>query len=252
MALMPVTKRIVDEVERLTGRPVRIEEDNALKVLAHMRVARGDVPLHLLRYRSAGPTPPDYFVVWQCAFVARLYQAPPEKRIEYGSDVNATRKMRDLLADPKYGADVRNMGDHLLESIITQLRSVPVGLRIDDWILATCPELKDLQTQGVKTQLQQNVEAIAVGGGGLFPPNIIKASLGMNAAFAIFWSRKWNDSTVTLPYRAAGYLDAGMSLMKAFDQIAADPAHDPDLVEAWAFDLDLRGWYAPFRHDVTD
>src|SRR4051812_22729972 len=109
MTLMPVSSRFLEEVQRLTGRVVRIEEDETLQGLAQMCVARGDVPFHVLRYNPAGPTRPDYFVVWQCAIVLRLYAAPPEKRIEYGSDANSRRKMSELLADPRYRPEVRDL-----------------------------------------------------------------------------------------------------------------------------------------------
>jgi len=115
MALTAVTEKIVEQVERLTKRPVHIQEDDSLKVLAHMRVARGDAPLHLLRYKPAGTTPPDDFIAYQCGFVIRLFKAPPEKRFDYETDDNGRRKINDLLSDPRHPPAARDKGEHLLE-----------------------------------------------------------------------------------------------------------------------------------------
>ena len=47
MNLLPATQSIIQRVEELTGRPVRIEEDASLQMRAHIQVARGDAPLPL-------------------------------------------------------------------------------------------------------------------------------------------------------------------------------------------------------------
>jgi len=252
MGLLPATQRIVEEVERLTNRPVRIQEDNTLKVLAQMTVARGDAPLHLLRYKASGATLPDYLISSQCGFVVRLFQAPPEKRFEYGPGPDGKRKLDELLADRKFAPAVRTMGDFLLQGLMTQLRSIPIGLRVDEWLLASYPELRDLQVAGVTAQLEENVQAIPLGSKGIFPAKVYKANVSMNAAFAAFWAKKWSDSSITLPYKAAGLLEDGLGLLKIYDRVSADAAHDPDLVEQWAFDLGLKNWYALIPYQLND
>lgn len=67
----------------------------SLNVLAHVRIARGDDPMHLLRYKLGG--------------------------------------------------------------LITQLRSIPVGFRIDDRIAKSFPELAGLQKRAALSQLPQNL-----------------------------------------------------------------------------------------------
>ena len=252
MGLLPATQRIVEEVERLTKRPVHIEEDEKLKVMAQMTVARGDMPLHQLRYKPTGTAPPDYFVAFQCGFVIRLYQAPPEKRFEYCPGPDGRRKINDLLSDRSFPTPVREMGDFLLQGLITQLRSIPIGLRVDEWLLATCPELRDLLVAGVKAQLEENLQAIPIGAKGVFPAKFYKGNVTMNAAYAAYWSRKWNDTSLTLPYKAAALLDDGLRLLRIFDRVPADPANDPDLVEQWAFELGLKGWYVLIPHRLND
>jgi len=71
----------------------------------------------------------------------------------------------------------------------------------------------------------------------------------MTAAFAAYWARQWNDASVTVPYKAAGYLDVGTKLIFIYDRTPDDPALDVQLVHDWAAELELKGWYEviPFR-----
>lgn len=59
MSFSPETQQIIAEVERLSGRPVYVEEDPTLKVLANVTMARGAFPspepLHALSFRPAIP-----------------------------------------------------------------------------------------------------------------------------------------------------------------------------------------------------
>lgn len=79
VSLLPATQFILEHVERITGRPVHVQEDPSLSTLAHIHTARGNAPMHLVRYKPQGTEPPDYFVAYQCGFVIRLFQTPEEK-----------------------------------------------------------------------------------------------------------------------------------------------------------------------------
>jgi hypothetical protein len=248
MPLLPATLRIIAQVETLSNRPVHISEDATLDTLAKITIARGDAPFHLLRYKPTGSMPPDYFIAYQCGFVVRLYQAPPEKRFDVGSNEEGKRRMTEALSDEKFPREMRDMCDFLLTGLITQLRSYPIGLRVDHWLLESYPELRDLQKRGTQVQLEQNIEAIKMAKKGLFPPKLVKANLTMNAAFALYWSRAWNDASLALPYKAAGFIDQGSKLLAVWDRVSQDAACDMDLIDEWAFNLGLKGWYARVPH----
>ena len=71
MSLLPSTRSIVERLEALSQRPVHITEDAAMQTLADMKVARGDQPFHLLRYKPTGSSPPDYLIAYQCGLALR-------------------------------------------------------------------------------------------------------------------------------------------------------------------------------------
>lgn len=249
MSLLPCTSRIIEEVERVTSRPVVVREEVDLNVLAHIRIARGDDPMHLLRYQPGGDTPPDYGIVYQCGHVLRLYSAPPDRRFDIAVGPEGRQKMAELLRDSRIPPEAGDMREILLGGLVTQLRSIPVGFRIEAWIANNFPELADLQRRAAQAQLVQNLEAIRIAASGLFPRQIGKASVSMNAAFAAYWARQWNDASVLVPYKAAGYLDSGTNLMRIYDRTPDDPSLDVHLVQDWAVELKLTGWYEviPFR-----
>ena len=206
MPLLNSTKQIIELVETLSKRPVHIAEDPTIKTLATMVTARGDGPMHFIRYQPRGSSAPDYFIAYQCGFVVRLFTAPPDKRFDVGSTPEGKRRIDDALLDQRIPREMRGMGDYLLASLITQLRTYPVGLRVDQWIQENYPELTNLQKIGIQTQLDQNVASIRASNGGMFPRKVVKANLSMNAAFALFWSRKWNQESLLGPGRPLVFL----------------------------------------------
>lgn len=126
---------------------------------------------------------------------------------------------------------------------MAQLRSIPVGLRIDAWILRDYQELAPLQRSAVLRQLQDGQATLAPDVRKIAPTKVYKASVTINAAFALFWARTWNDPALTLPYKSAGYDKPGARLLSIFDQIPDAPTTDRQLVDAWASELSLSNWY---------
>ena len=51
------------------------------------------------------------------------------------------------------------------EATLIQLRSFPVGLRVEPWLRETYPELIDGQVECIHWQLQENVRALSPEGG---------------------------------------------------------------------------------------
>lgn len=219
-----------------------------MNLVADIKVARGNQPVHLLRYRPTGSTPADYIIAYQCGLALRSFEIPPEQRVDLGVCEAGRKQLGDLLRDPKFPAMIRSMTDSLLLSLLTQLRSYPVGLRVDAWLHANYPDLRDLQKQAVRAQLNENLQSLTAGMAGFFPAKLSRSSLGMNAAFALHWSQLWNEPPLTLPYKAAGLLERGESLMKIFHKLPPDAANDRQLIDEWAFDLGIKGWYQFVPH----
>lgn len=247
MAILPCTKAVIDMTEKLTGKPVRITEDRSLQVISRIEIARGPAPMHILRYKPLSGETPDYFICFQCGFVIRLYQNPPDQRFDFAASPEASVRMESLLR----GTQASHLKDMLLNGLMTQLRSVPIGLRVDDWLLSEYPELRFQQVEGAKVQLRDNSRALSPEIRRMIPQNVFRPNAAMNAAFAAYWAESLADSSITLPYKSSGFLPHGEALIRIFGDVGSAPTEDRTLVDSWAEELGLRGWYCwvPHRTD---
>ena len=84
---------------------------------------------------------------------------------------------------------IATLRDQLFDGLMTQLRSIPIGLRVDSWIMREYPELSELQQKAAMQQLQENLQVLSPEIKKIAPTKILTANLSMNAAFAEFWAR---------------------------------------------------------------
>lgn len=76
MHLIAETTAILDQIEALSGRPVRFMEQHDLPVLSAMQVARDGTSFHVLRYRPSDE-PHDYRIAFQAAYTLACSSGPP-------------------------------------------------------------------------------------------------------------------------------------------------------------------------------
>ena len=250
MALGKSVETVLRLVEETTGLPVHVEPDDSLpsNILARLNMARGKVPFHRIAYQPNRSTSPDYLIVYQCGFVLRQYAVPVSERVDFARADLAERKVRQWVTEnpkmPGMPEKARNdLTGFLFDGILAQLRSIPVGLRVDSWILDRCPDLAPLQREAALQQLSDNTAGLRPEVLEMMPDQALAASLSMGAAFAIYWAEKLNQPQISLPYRATGHLVAGQELFELCGSIPDDPAKDRHLIDAWADALGLQGWY---------
>lgn len=250
--MMPVEamNEVLRAVERETGKPVVVEPDPDLKLHATLLIARGDTPVHIVRYRAGFEPERPYLVVYQCGFLLRAARTPPAARFDLASTPDGRAEAGRLVADHFRRQNrtlseqiLSGLRDQLYDGLLLQLRSLPVGLRVDAWVAASYPALRDLQRAAVVRQLNENAQALRPEVRAIAPDRVLAASLGMNAAFAAFFARLWADPLLVESYRTAGVLPAGEDLLRRFDAVPDDPAHDRELIDAWGQALGLGGWY---------
>lgn len=257
MSLRAATRDVIAQVETTTGRPVLVQADPSLSVLATVKMARGAAPAHLVRYKPDGNAP-DYLICFQCGFILRLFANPPSQRFDFaGSRLGQARAIEVVSVQPQVRKlslptpGVRQYADQLFDGLMTQLRSVPIGLRVDAWLATDYGELRALQQAFAVRQLQDNQQVLTADVRRLAVSPIYEASIAMNAAFAAYWARAMDQPSFVVPYTATG-VRAGGDLLAIWDAMDPHPTHDRDLIEAWADKLGLRGWYewVPYSLDT--
>lgn len=257
MSLRAATRDVIAQVETTTGRPVLVQADPSLSVLAIVKMARGAAPAHLVRYKPSGKAP-DYLICFQCGFILRLFANPPSQRFDFASSrLGRARVMEVVSVQPQIrklnlpAPSVRQYADQLFDGLMTQLRSVPIGLRVDAWLATDYGELRELQQAFAVRQLQDNQQVLTGDVRRLAVSTIYEASIAMNSAFAAYWARALDQPSFVVPYTATG-VRAGGDLLAIWDAMDPHPTHDRELIEAWADKLGLRGWYewVPYSLDT--
>jgi hypothetical protein len=145
---------------------------------------------------------------------------------------------------------VSTLRDQLFDGLMRQLRSIPIGFRVDSWIIREYPQLGQLQRDMIMRQIQDNLASLGPDAKKIAPKKIYQSNMTMNAAFAAFWAKRFSDPALTVPYKAAGLIKAGEELLAVLDEISDAPARDRDLIDAWASRLSLTDWYKWVPYDT--
>jgi hypothetical protein len=242
-------------LEQASGKPVIIQPDPELKLIAKITIARGPAPAHVISFNPMYGEATNYHIVSQCGYALRIYQTPPADRFDVVSTETGRLEATSLTEGhlrqtgrsfPESAR--RQLSNQLYDGLILQLRSVPVGFRVDAWVRETFPELIPEQRRSATRQLGEYQAALSPQIKAIAPEKIYRASLGMNAAFALFWSPVLSDPAVTAPYKLAGLLSVGGQLLELAARTPSDPASDRELIRSWGEFLGVAGWYtfAPF------
>ena len=249
VSILKETTEVLERVEEESGIPVEVTTDPSLPTLASIKIARAPVSHHVLTYN---PTKPgvDYHIAYQCGFVLRLFENPPDERYEFGGTESGRQTVQELLTEqggiakklklPK--ATVKQLADQFFDGLLTQLRSVPIGMRIDRWIRETYPVLHEAQEASVDRQQRENAQALNPQIRQMTPPLVFSDNASMNAAYAIFSERLLGKSQYVIPYRSVGFEERGRALLGIWDELPSDARHDRELVDAWAEELELSDW----------
>lgn len=184
MPLFPETDKIIHEVKRLSERDVHVQEDPTLQVLATVKTARDGAPAHFVRYQP-GSKAVNYLIAYQLAFLVRLFSCAPDRRFQ----VVASGDEKSLAAE-RLGLQAfeEAFASSLVDSIITQLLTVPVGMRVDRRIRSEFPSLIAEQEVAARSQMALHEKALAPEIRSRFPKALVDANTSMNAAFAVFWA----------------------------------------------------------------
>ena len=232
-------QEIIREVEEKSGFTVVLKHSPEIPTLATVRMARREGLCHVVQYQKEG-SETDYLIAYQLGFILRQYSLAESERWDLAvSDLEKSKAVVELdLAElPK------EVSSSLIDSLMIQLRSCVIGLKVDEWIMSDYPILKKAQFSSVTGQLNQNVSCLSPEIRDKFPRKLIDANTSMNAVYAKYWSEKTDDLRHFLPYLSIGYSDIARRLYDVFLDTPDDPLHDSTLIQKWAEILRLDNLY---------
>jgi hypothetical protein len=146
----------------------------------------------------------------------RLFGIPAADRVDLAGTAEGRQVVNRLLTAPDGpgkklklpSESISALRDQLFDGLMTQLRSIPIGFRVDSWIMREYPELAQLQRDMTMRQIKDNLAVLSPDIKKIAPKKVYQSNLTMSAAFAEFWARHYSDPSLSLPYKAAGYLKA--------------------------------------------
>ena len=249
MSLSSTTQGFLSEVESSTGLRVVVEEDPRLQapLLAKVQIARRGIPFHRVSYHPTAQGMADYLVCYQCAFVLRLHSLPSAERFDLMDNPVA---QEDCLAWAKthtaFAAlpadDQGSFARFLSTSLISMVRSVPVGLWVDQDLRTRFPELRAAQEQAIRRQVETQSRVLAPEVRQNIPTPALRVNCALNAAFAKVWARELNEPGWCLPYLVDGSAAAGDALLEILEGLLPMPSNDRRLIQAWADHLGFGHW----------
>lgn len=241
--LLPETTRLVTQLEQLSKRPVEFMRADSLPVLASLKIARNGAAYHILQYRPSN-NPLDYYIAQQVGIVLRMFEQPDDQRFDFSSDGSGEKSLESMIkASAQLSTKDKEILPKFVESVhhwaLMQLRSIPIGMRVDAWLFESFPNMRESIKNGLAEQQQMNAEMLGMKVGGLAPPS---NQFAPASAYAQFTDRLLGTS-YAIPFKATGTLEDGKELLDIFDQMQSTSAYDTQLVNAWAKQLGMQGWY---------
>jgi hypothetical protein len=199
--LRETTRKLIAQVEQTTGFPVVVTQDASLQVTSTVHMAAPNRPGHSIRIHPKAPGGVDYYATYYCHMIQRFFENPLEERFVFGVGEKGRSQVRKLLAQSPIAkwmneAQMPGICEQLLHGLMRNLRSVPVGLRVDNWILVERSDLADMQKSAVQPQLKENLASTSDAVRTSVPPHVYDATTATNTAYAQFWlksgtSRNW-------------------------------------------------------------
>jgi hypothetical protein len=229
-------QQALNDLEERSGKPVVLQEHARLPNLARIQIATAARPVHVLSYSPKATAELPYLVCFQCELAKRAVLAAPDEKFNVASTDATYRQVEKLVRDQKEVPDkmVATYSQIITDGLGTQLRSMPIGIRVDRTLYRDHPELHNMQRAAAERSMKDNVGCLHPSIRAQAPELFIRATACMNAAFASAWSKLWNEDAHSVPYRLAGFLEQGEELLTALDAIPDSPTHDRELVSEWA------------------
>jgi hypothetical protein len=250
MRLSDITQQVLQLVEARSGIHVHVEADPNLPdtMLAKVIMARGKLALHQVSYRPDSSSAPDYLICKQAGCILRVFDTPPAKRFDFAVSPEAHVAVERLVKAHMAAKVVSpqalpQLCQMLGGGLLSHLRSIPVGMRVDRWLATDFPALAELQKASVLRQLQDSVATLAPQHRQVSPQKIFHATQAISAAFASFWAGRLNQPQLTLPFKAAGFLQAGQELLAIWESTPDVAENDRTIIDAWAEKLGIAGWH---------
>jgi hypothetical protein len=212
---------------------------------------KGSVPVHLIVYKPNPGETPDYQICFECGYILRLFSNPPESRFDLAESSKGREEVEELITAPGGIAatyqlqklKIEDLRSQFLGGLLIHLRSVPVGLRVSEYLATNFPALVPLEKEHVQKEFKINRQSLESEIKAITPLKIFRSAQAITAAYTLYWSEKYGNPQVFNVYRQQGLEEDARALLDIYEQTPDDPTYDQALIDAWGKYLGLTDWY---------
>lgn len=241
----------IQEIENLTGREVRIEEDSSISTAAKVEFAENHGrEFHLIRTNPKYPNI-DHLIAHELTHlklaeearrgsVNKLFMSKNEKLGEFRKSIQDS--LNRLLKNGIPQANVDKYSNDLFHGILGQVFNTPIDLFIEDYLFNQFPELRYVQFVSL---YQMNVEAHKAVNDpkiiDLSPPIILSKSRIFNVVsarhFETLFGIKMEKTYAIKPFEK----ELADTFWEEFNEYRNDkkPGEEYELIQHWGEDLEL-------------
>jgi hypothetical protein len=257
--LLPVTRELVAEVERLSGLPVVIEPRAELrgKARAAYAVSDPDRSRHLVLYDPQFERFLDHMVAHECGHIVRYCAASPDDArilVQNPHDANYDRLLPELADLIERGMPDRFIQELLplwLHGSLAQLQNIPADIHIERWLHREFPDLRQAQLDSIGDQADDYLQALAPDVREMTPPSVWLAGNAMNYALLKTMGELFEWPEFYEPFDEVPKVVLLGEILLDEERRLEDTGlqGDRELTDRWARRLGMDTWYAWRRLD---
>ncbi len=241
---------ILDKVKQETGKGFEYIEKDDLPTLAGLKMARKNMPSHIIVYRSEYDEIINHLVAHECGHILRMFKTPEEKRLIPFSDntikLAALGQIETEITDISHILPLDKLA-HIVnlwyEGTIRQVTNQPPDIMIEKWLFDDYPALRPFQRKSIEKQLNESLAGLKDEVKQITPKTILDASNIMNYVFFRLLGLHLGTNYIR-PYNNTTYINRGKELTAITEKEYVNTYEgDIQMANRWAQFLGLANWF---------
>jgi len=241
---------ILKKVKQLTGKDIEFIEKSDLPTYAALRMARKNMPSHLIFYKAEHDEIINHLIAHECGHVLRMYGVPEEKRLIPRTDdkikLNALAEIEPEIQELSKVLPFDKLAQIVnlwYNGTVRQVTNFPPDIMIEKWIYDEYSELRPYQSQSIKKQYEESLAGLSPEVKKMTPPTFLDLSNIMNYAFFRILGLHFGTNFVK-PYNNTKYIGSGKKLALLTEAEYVDNYDgDIQMINKWADFLKLSNWF---------
>lgn len=239
------TNLLLKQCESESGYVCDVTYDQSLPVYSTVQIAGGGNRKRHRIILKQYDNESSYYIAWQAVFILRHFQVDESQRANLALNKTILPHVKNevtALYSDFPDTQISAISKQIVDGLLTQLRSVPIGILVDMYLYKNFPELRDIQESSLTKQVHDfwaslNIDKTK------FPESIVIANQQMNAAHASMVDYQYPSPELTAPYDAVGMGEVAMKLVGCCLDANLNAINDKQLIDQWAAILNIKDWY---------